>query len=171
MISIAPPGYEFGLGESLAIINQLRWLPRGELDNPQIENNGNHDLGLSIWRVDMLKCFFVLWSKQTRNNLSEIWLLDVHSQYNCGPIIFSGPTDIEKQLCLWVLVHFMTKNYYSGRVGGWMAGGWTIWKYTQLSPNWAGAWTELGKKGTNPHRHNPLGNNPEKAKTKRYSSR
>ena len=95
-ISIAPPGYEFGLGQSLAIINHLRWLPRGELDNPQIENNGNHDLGLSIWRVDMLKCFFVLWSKQTRNDLSEIWLLDVHSQYNCGPIIFSGPTDIEK---------------------------------------------------------------------------
>ena len=92
MISIAPPGYEFGLGQNLAIRNQLR----GELDNPQIENNGNHDLGLSIWRVDMLKCFFVLWSKQTRNDLSEIWLLDVHSQYNCGPIIFSGPTDIEK---------------------------------------------------------------------------
>ena len=43
---------------------------------------------------------FVLWSKQTRNDLSEICLLDVHSQYNCGPIIFSGPTDIEKQLCL-----------------------------------------------------------------------
>ena len=96
MISIAPPGYEFGLGQSLAIINQLR----GELDNPQIENNGNHHLGLSILRVDMLKCFFVLWSKQTRNDLSEIWLLDVHRQYNCGPIIFSGPTDIEKQLCL-----------------------------------------------------------------------